>query len=280
MSAPCDNYTTNYCFTQSYNKNCKSWTTTIEVNWDYWQSGMHHRGSYHYAVNSDMKFNFGNCVVELHSDRDLKRLDNSAQIIEVYDVCSPINAKGGDDFLIVMNPLLAVEALMGAGNDIAIGARKADTLHGGAGNDFLAGNGDADWLYGDKGCDTLAGGTGNDKLFGGDGADWLYGEQGNDRLTGGAGCDTFVFSLCDYQPCITACDTITDFSCDDRIILSGFGGFGGINGKWIKVVNDCGNAQIQINADKSGGADLFINVEGMSYRDFAKNLGSYIELQN
>lgn len=280
MTTGCDRYETTYCFDSAYNPKCGNYQTTIDVEFLYWKGDMRHRRNYHYVVNSDMPFNIADCIVPIKCDRDLSKLNDKSQIVEIYDVSKTVYTKGGDDFLIVMNPLLAVSADLGKGNDIGIGGLKRDTLHGGDGNDFLAGNGDNDCLYGDNGCDTLAGATGDDRLFGGAGADWLYGELGDDYLVGGTGSDVFAFTNCDYDPCNVSCDTIADFCRDDRIQLSGFGNLGAINGRWIKVVDNCGNAQIRIDADKSGSVDLIINVEGMNYRDFMRNVGTYVQFQN
>lgn len=271
-------YKTTYCFDSEYNAKCGKYQTTIDVEFLYWKGKDRHRRDYHYTVNSDTPFDIdGGRIVEIHGDGDLRRLSDCSEVVEVYNVCSTVYTKGGDDFLIVMNPLLAVSANLGKGNDIGIGGLKSDTLRGGDGQDILIGNGDCDFLYGDKGNDTLIGGTGDDHLEGGAGADWLYGELGDDYLVGGAGSDVFAFTICDYKCGDVYCDTIADFCRDDRIVLSGFGDLGAVNGRWIKVVNDRGNAQILIDADKSGSVDLIINVEGMSYRDFTRNMGTYIE---
>jgi Ca2+-binding RTX toxin-like protein len=84
-----------------------------------------------------------------------------------------------------------------------------DTLRGNQVRNVLEGGGGADQLFGLAGVDTIRGGDGNDVIDGG---------AGKDMLTGGAGADTFYF----VSPA-EAGDTITDFSADDMIALSGAG---------------------------------------------------------
>lgn len=88
-------------------------------------------------------------------------------------------------------------------------------LIGGKGKDTLHGNNGDDTLIGGKGKDTLIGNNGDDTLIGGKGKDLLVGGAGDDVLTGGKGRDTFVLAEGEGT------DTITDFSCCDRIGLSG-----------------------------------------------------------
>ena len=112
---------------------------------------------------------------------------------------------GGDDSDILIG---------GKGNDALFGEQGFDTLDGGNGRDFLDGG---------NGKDTLTGGKGNDILIGGVGKDTLIGGAGNDILTGGTGKDTFVLALGDGT------DTITDFSAQDLIGLSGGLGIGDLS---------------------------------------------------
>jgi Ca2+-binding RTX toxin-like protein len=77
----------------------------------------------------------------------------------------------------------------GAGGDILIGDRSAETLVGGNGNDFLFGQGGNDTLLGLLGDDLLSGGGGNDTARGFFGNDRVLGGPGNDRLVGGADND-------------------------------------------------------------------------------------------
>jgi Ca2+-binding RTX toxin-like protein len=94
-----------------------------------------------------------------------------------------------------------------------IGSAGNQTLIGGAFGDYLSGMGGNDTLYGQGGNDTLVGGSGSDVLTGG---------SGSDVLTGGEGADTFRDTAAGLNG-----DTITDFSADDRIIISNaqLGGF-------------------------------------------------------
>lgn len=87
----------------------------------------------------------------------------------------------------------AVEALMGAGDDV---------VGGGAAGDVLRGRGGDDTLTGGDGGDRIDGGAGNDRLSGGEGFDTLsyadatagvrvdLGRSGVAQDTGGAGIDT------------------------------------------------------------------------------------------
>lgn len=78
------------------------------------------------------------------------------------------------------------DAYMGDGNDIAVGTRFDNQLHGGRGNDTL---------YGLWGVDVLYGDAGNDFLVGGDDTDTLYGGRGMDQLKGESGADRFVIDV-------------------------------------------------------------------------------------
>jgi Ca2+-binding RTX toxin-like protein len=99
-----------------------------------------------------------------------------------------------------------------AGNNTLDGTNSEDIINGRAGNDTLFGN---------QGDDTLNGGADADTLNGGDGNDSLNGGRGNDRLTGDGGADRFVFeSGAAFTRNGLGVDTITDFSEDDKIVLS------------------------------------------------------------
>ncbi len=98
-----------------------------------------------------------------------------------------------------------------AGDDILIGGRGDDVIHGEAGDDAL---------FGDRGEDVLYGGAGDDALFGGRGADVIHGGRGDDVLRGGSGVDTFVFEA------DGGADVIEDFRLDEVLRFEGpeFGG--------------------------------------------------------
>ncbi|MCI4645645.1 MAG: hypothetical protein MRY64_12770, partial [Hyphomonadaceae bacterium] len=64
----------------------------------------------------------------------------------------------------------------------------------------------------------LDGGAGNDDLEGSGGDDRLVGNTGDDTLTGSGGRDTFAFDASH-----AGADTVTDFSANDFIELTGFG---------------------------------------------------------
>ena len=133
--------------------------------------------------------------------------------------------RGGDDEM--RSRLDGRLTIAGAGDDMVLGRRIADTIEGGLGNDTICGLGGADVVMGNEGRDLLMTGRGNDSLFGGSGADELRGRKDNDLLSGGdgwdilcggAGKDTFLFVAGE-----TGCDEIRDFQIGvDRIVLSGF----------------------------------------------------------
>lgn len=93
-----------------------------------------------------------------------------------------------------------------------------ENLTGSALDDTLRGNQVRNVLEGGAGADTLFGMAGADTVRGGDGNDFIDGGAAKDVLTGGAGADTFYFASA-----LEAGDTITDFSADDMIALSGAG---------------------------------------------------------
>lgn len=108
-----------------------------------------------------------------------------------------VNAKAGNDCVILTGLGIASTVYGGAGNDMLHGGRGNDTLDGGDGNDTLFGFLGNDTLRGGAGNDWLFGGAGNDTLDGGDGNDWLYGEAGSDVLNGGEGDDWLFGGLGD-----------------------------------------------------------------------------------
>ncbi len=108
-----------------------------------------------------------------------------------------VNAKAGNDCVILTGLGITSTVYGGAGNDMLHGGRGNDTLDGGDGVDFLYGFLGNDTLSGGAGNDWLFGGAGNDTLNGGDGNDWLYGEAGNDTLNGGDGDDWLFGGLGD-----------------------------------------------------------------------------------
>ena len=65
------------------------------------------------------------------------------------------------------------------------------------------------------GVDHITGTVYSDRLTGNDQANILLGNGGADILTGGHGADSFVYENLDLEV-----DTITDFSADDRILIS------------------------------------------------------------
>lgn len=99
----------------------------------------------------------------------------------------------GDGYFLsggVAGTILDVEqVLLGAGNDVFLGAAGLRSVDLGAGNDWIrdASTGNNDVFSGGAGDDALYGRGGNDQLFGDAGNDILIGGDGNDTLDGGAG---------------------------------------------------------------------------------------------
>jgi Ca2+-binding RTX toxin-like protein len=71
-------------------------------------------------------------------------------------------------------------------------------------------------LDGRGGADTIVGSAGADTLFGGAGDDFIQGGGSADRITAGSGRDTIAGTLANLNG-----DVITDFSADDRLVLTG-----------------------------------------------------------
>lgn len=176
------------------------------------------------------------------------------------------------------------------GNDVLLGSRLSDVIHGmggrdritdgkgnehdrlfggkgndqllaGKGNDFLSGDDQNDRLKGGKGNDQLLGGQGNDRLLGQSGQDILIGGAGSDRLTGGKHRDMFMFQHLD-----DAIDTITDFNPQqDLIDLRGIfqtnefasqTSFSQFN-QFVRLVQIGANTEVQLDADGNGSGTQF-----------------------
>lgn len=182
-------------------------------------------------------------------DRASAGTDN---LLIAYGGVVKVDAKKGDDFVWIGDAITTLDAKLGDGNDVGIGGAKNDTIAGGNGNDYIFGLGGNDSLSGDAGNDTLNAGAGNDILI------------------GGTGADVFVFSVTDYSRGTKTFDTIKDFSRDDKINLSSLFA----SGKGVSIVDNKGSARINIAfGNRIVGS---IDVQGMSYRDFAANQLSYI----
>jgi serralysin len=121
---------------------------------------------------------------------------------------------------------------------IITGSNQSETLDGRGGDDFL---------FGGNGNDVLLGGAGNDRLDGENGRDILDGGTGDDILTGGHSGDSFVFKP-GYGH-----DTITDFSLEDRLDISGFHEWHSISFSGATVELDFGNGDaLSISFDGGG----------------------------
>ena len=210
-------------------------------------------------------------VITGTAGNDELRGDDTANIMDGRAGNDRIFGLGGDDWLIGGD---GNDTLYGGeGDDLLDGGEGADTLSGSIGYDTvtyanaaqglvadltdgannagaaagdffssienLTGSAFDDTLRGNQVRNTLEGGAGHNRLFGlagadtirgGEGDDFIDGGAGKDTLTGGAGADTFYFaSLAE------AGDTITDFTADDVIALSG-AGFGVANLEDIEFV--------------------------------------------
>ena len=87
--------------------------------------------------------------------------------------------------------LVDIEDVTGtAYNDVIIGDRHDNRLHGGGGDDVIMGMSGNDLLDGGAGNDTLLGGLDSDTLIGGVGADRLYGNTDDPTLVDAVGQDT------------------------------------------------------------------------------------------
>ena len=156
----------------------------------------------------------------------------------------------------------------GAGNDDFQGGPGNDTFYGGGGDDNIDGHEGDDTIYGEAGNDTLFGGAGNDTINGGDSDDRIEGGRGADILTGGAGADTFRY----FEP-MDGGDTITDFSSEDRILVSrlDFPGYGTVtelsgsgafsdavlpdSSRYLVLYTDTSTGIMQLIADYNGNGN-------------------------
>ncbi|MGE0259658.1 MAG: hypothetical protein AB7T18_12990, partial [Alphaproteobacteria bacterium] len=88
-------------------------------------------------------------------------------------------------------------ALVGRGNDYAVGGELLDTIATGAGSDYIFGN---------AGDDTIVAGTGTDYIYGGAGNDFIYTDdlvtnsQDFVYVSGLAGLGTGVDTVADFTP--------------------------------------------------------------------------------
>lgn len=129
----------------------------------------------------------------------------------------------GNDIYYVDSPADVVQEDAGNGIDKVISsvsytlAANVENLELSAGPYPLTGHGNSldNVLIGDGAEDVLYGLAGNDTLIGGAGRQYLYGGSGSDTLTGGAGDDVFTGTAAELNG-----DTITDFTSEDRIVIS------------------------------------------------------------
>ena len=144
------------------------------------------------------------------------------------------------------------------GDDDLMGDGGNDTLHGGAGDDTLEGGAGKDRLYGGDDDDDIHGGAGDDRLFGGSGDDYIYGGAGDDTMSGGTGDDIFVFLE------NSGADTITDWNDGDEIDFedhSGVNAFGSVS-------QDVEGGNLVITLDGGGTITLTGWTEQLTADDF------------
>lgn len=103
-----------------------------------------------------------------------------------------LDAKGGDDTVVLMPGGASGPVRGNSGNDTILGNSANDSLFGDSGEDLLVGGAGSDELSGGEGDDTLQGGDGSDRLKGGKGNDVLEGGAGEDRLYGDSGDDSLA----------------------------------------------------------------------------------------
>lgn len=90
---------------------------------------------------------------------------------------------GDDRFIANLSPL-PYEIIAKAGNDLANGYTRSDSIYGGLGNDTINGLGGDDVLFGNEGNDSISGGAGNDEIHSGSGTtEFVSGGDGNDFIT-------------------------------------------------------------------------------------------------
>ena len=109
------------------------------------------------------------------------------------------NLLGGDDSFIVRPMVMPV------------------TVDGGDGDDYIKTSMGNDIIYTGDGNDSVWAGDGDDLIISGEGSSIVNGGAGDDFLTGGAGADVFEFRSAH------GVDVITDFSAEDRLMITSAG---------------------------------------------------------
>ena len=174
----------------------------------------------------------------------------------------------------------------GDGDDILVGKKVADLIHGYGGNDQISGGDGNDRLYGDDGNDTLNGDAGNDSLYGGNGNDTLNGGSGEDALNGGAGADVLTggagndhFDYTAFSDSAgSSVDRITDYSLaqGDDLVFGALDANASVDGlqAWNYVANlgdytgDNGQATLTYDATSGRTTLNLYNHDGDTNADF------------
>ncbi|MDE2759863.1 MAG: calcium-binding protein [Paracoccaceae bacterium] len=150
--------------------------------------------------------------VTLHQGSNIASLEGGNDTVDGQGGVNIIDGGSGDDTSINLtgSPDSWDVVMGGSGDDTITGPSNGYlNARGGSGSDTIVGGSNSDYIFGDTGDDFLVGGGGDDLIVGGEGRDTLY---------GGSGSDTFVFGPNDGH------DSINDFSVNDIIDLTNFGG--------------------------------------------------------
>lgn len=92
-----------------------------------------------------------------------------------------VYGQSGDDLILADVLNTPIVAFGGDGNDVLVGGRMSDTLHGDAGNDMIFGG-----SLNSDGDDLIFGGAGNDLIVGNLGADTIHGGGDGDLIVAGS----------------------------------------------------------------------------------------------
>jgi Ca2+-binding RTX toxin-like protein len=172
------------------------------------------------------------------------------------------------------------------GDDILVGKKVADLIHGLGGDDQISGGGGNDRLFGDGGNDLVNGDDGDDDLRGGDGSDTLNGGNGNDSVNGGAGSDVVTGSAgADHFDYVAFSDSagsnvdrITDYSraAGDDLVFAALDANAGVDGlqqwNYVEQLGDPTDANGQATLTYDSGSDTttlnLYNNDGDATADF------------
>lgn len=153
------------------------------------------------TITAGLESSLFNSVIDGGAGHDLVFLDGWNVVINLRTHRPQIQESGAKIVLRNVEELYA-----NGGEDILLGSRDANRLHGDEGNDILKGGKGDDVLTGDTAYHFTGGG--NDVLSGGEGDDVLSDDKGDNTLSGGGGADTFKVGS-DYR--VSPTWTLTDF---------------------------------------------------------------------